>query len=184
MSWYDNTPKQVKSLMVSAGHSYSDPGAVGNGKSEADIVLDLRDRLAAALEARGVVFGTDGVAGENLPLREAIKRASEYDVAIECHCNSAASSTATGVETLSKPEDYPLGDRLCEAVSKSLGISNRGAKPEGSGAHSRLAFVSDGGGIILEIFFISNPDDMRAYYNNQQAVVSGIADVLVDEVTV
>src|SRR5690554_7152306 len=64
------TAKQRKSLFIAAGHSYSDPGASGHGYTEADIVLDLRDRLCKALRARGVVIGMDGEKGENLPLRQ------------------------------------------------------------------------------------------------------------------
>jgi N-acetylmuramoyl-L-alanine amidase len=36
------------SLFLSAGHSDSDPGAVGNGHTEADIVLAFRDKSEQA----------------------------------------------------------------------------------------------------------------------------------------
>jgi len=39
---------QTKSLYISAGHSHSDPGAVGNGHTEADIVLAFRDKSEQA----------------------------------------------------------------------------------------------------------------------------------------
>ena len=51
---------QSKSLFISAGHSGADPGAVGNGHTEASIVLEFRDLLAEALRARGVEFSRDG----------------------------------------------------------------------------------------------------------------------------
>lgn len=172
---------QTKSLFISAGHSRSDPGAVGNGHTEADIVLAFRDAVAEELRGK-VELTTDGQRGQNLPLRDAVKAASGYDVAIEFHCNASESAKSTGVETLSDPEDFPLGQALCEAISDTMGIPNRGAKPEGSGQHSRLAFVSDGGGIIVELFFISNPDDMRAYYRHKMALAQTVARVLMDEV--
>ena len=180
--WADNVTKQTRTLFVSAGHSYSDPGAVGNGKTEAEIVLDLRDRVADELNRRGVVCACDGVKGENLPLSEAIKLASLYDVAVEFHCNAFSNPSATGVETLSDDDGMTLGQRLCDAVAGAMSIANRGAKSEGSGQHSRLGFVSNAGGIILELFFITNPHDMRAYYNNLHGVVSAICDVLQSEV--
>ena len=172
---------QTKSLYISAGHSASDPGAVGNGHTETDIVLAFRDAVADELRDK-VVFAKDGERGQNLPLRKAVQQASSHDVAVEFHCNAAASASATGVETLSHPDDYPLGQALCEAISDTLGIANRGAKGEASGQHSRLAFVSTGGGIIVELFFISNPDDVAAYFRHKRALAQAVARVLIDEV--
>lgn len=173
---------QTKSLFISAGHSHSDPGAVGNGHTEADIVLAFRDAVADELEAKEIVFDRDGHKGQNLPLRKAIQQASSHDVAIEFHANSFSSPSATGVETLSDPEDYPLGEALCEAISDTLGIANRGAKSGTSGQHSRLGFVATGGGIIVELFFISNPSDIAAYYRHKPALAQAVSRVLIDEV--
>jgi N-acetylmuramoyl-L-alanine amidase len=53
---------QARTLFISAGHSHSDPGAVGNGHTEADIVLAFRDTVADELEGK-VVFDRDGQRG-------------------------------------------------------------------------------------------------------------------------
>ena len=172
---------QTKSLFISAGHSHSDPGAVGNGHAEADIVLEFRDLVADELRDK-VVFAKDGERGQNLPLRDAIRKASVHDVAVEFHCNAFSSPSATGVETLSGDEDKPLGEALCASISETLGIPNRGAKGEGSGQHSRLGFIRDGGGIIVELFFISNPQDVAAYFRHKRALAQAVARVLIDEV--
>lgn len=174
---------QKKSLFISAGHSTSDPGAVGNGYTEADIVLEFRDYLAEALRARGVEFNKDGERGENLPLSKAWRMAAEHDIAVEFHCNAFSMPTATGVETLSRPHNMGLGLSICKAISDTLQISNRGAKGEGSGQHSRLAFVSSGGGIIVELFFISNPDDVDKYQRWKLQLAEVLADLLAQEVT-
>jgi len=172
---------QTKSLFISAGHSHADPGAVGNGHAEADIVLEFRDLVADELRGK-VVFAKDGERGQNLPLRDAVRMASEHDVAVEFHCNAFTNPAATGVETLSAREDYPLGEAICEAVSETLGIANRGAKGEASGQHSRLAFIRDGGGIIVELFFITNPNDLAAYFRHKHQLAQVLARVLIDEV--
>jgi len=172
---------QTKTLFISAGHSDTDPGAVGNGYTEADIALEFRDMVADELRDK-VVFAKDGERGQNLPLRDAIRMASQYDVAVEFHCNAFSRPSATGVETLSDDESKPLGEALCAAISETLGIANRGAKGEASGQHSRLAFVSTGGGIIVELFFISNPDDVAAYFRHKRALAQAVARVLIDEV--
>jgi len=56
---------QTKSLYIAAGHSHSDTGAVGNGHTEADIVLAFRDAMADELRNK-VVFAKDGERGQNL----------------------------------------------------------------------------------------------------------------------
>lgn len=172
------TKSAMKSIFISAGHSHTDHGASGSGVREADIVLEFRDLLANALEARGVPFRRDGREGENLPLSQAVKMAAEADIAIEFHCNAFSNSSASGVETLSGPEHLELGARICEVVSKTLGIRNRGAKGEASGQHSRLAFISRGRGIVVELFFISNPDDVAKYQRRKMTLAEELADLL------
>lgn len=173
---------QKKSLFISAGHSDTDPGAVGNGKREADIVLEFRDYLALALQARDVEFSKDGEPGQNLPLNVAWRKAAEHDIAIEFHCNAFVRPTATGVETLSSDDNKPLGTRICQTISEVLDITNRGAKGEDSGQHSHLAFVSQGNGIIVELFFISNEDDLDKYENGKLRLAEELADLLMEEV--
>lgn len=173
---------QAKTLFISAGHSDADPGAVGNGYTEAIIVLEFRDLLAGALRARGVAFTKDGERGQNLPLAKAWRMAAQHDIALEFHCNAFHLPTATGVETLSWPGNTALGGRICKAISETLGIANRGAKGEASGQHSRLAFVSNGGGIIVELFFISNPNDVAIYQRWKLQLAEVLANLLAEEV--
>ncbi|AXY41091.1 N-acetylmuramoyl-L-alanine amidase [Halomonas sp. JS92-SW72] len=169
---------QEKSLYIAAGHSDTDPGAVGHGHTEADIVLEFRDLLADYLRRR-VIFDKDGAPGQNLPLREAIGAAKAHDLAVEFHCNAFTDPAATGVETLSHRQHYPLGNALCQAIADTLGIANRGAKGEASGQHSRLAFIAQGGGLIVELFFITNKSDLAKYIANRRRVVAAVGDVLV-----
>lgn len=172
---------QEKSLFISAGHSDTAPGAVGHGHTEADIVLEFRDQIADYLRRR-VIVDADGAPGQNLPLRDAIGAARTHDLAVEFHCNAAASSSATGVETLSHGHHYPLGNALCRAIADTLGIPSRGAKGEASGQHSRLAFISQGGGLIVELFFLSNKHDLARYIANRGRLVAAVGDVLVDAI--
>ncbi|GEN25391.1 N-acetylmuramoyl-L-alanine amidase [Halomonas cupida] len=173
---------QTRSLFISAGHSMTDPGAVGNGLNEADIVLDFRDRLYEFLADR-IVLARDGKPGINLPLRQACEMAKRHDIAVEFHCNAAESSSATGTETLSAPSDDEFGDQLCTAIADTLNISNRGDKGEGDGQHSRLAFIR-AGGVIVELFFITNSRDLAAYHEHLDALVGAVGRVLISRVCV
>lgn len=173
------TALQTETLFISAGHSDTDPGAVGNGLTEADVVLDFRDRLADYLDDT-VVFAKDGQPGQNLPLRTAARLAAKHDIAVEFHCNAFHKPTASGVETLNSKENDALGNELCTAIALALGIPNRKAKGEASGQHSRLAFIRDGGGIIVELFFLTNPDDLRRYRAHVDDCVAAVGQVLIN----
>lgn len=169
---------QTRTLFISAGHSDTDPGAAGNGITEADVVLDFRDRLADYLTDK-LVFAKDGQPGQNLPLRTAVRMAAKHDIAVEFHCNAFHDPGATGTETLNHARHDALGNDLCSAISQVLGITNRGAKSEGSGQHSRLAFIRDGGGIIVELFFLTNPADYARYRRRLNECVAAVGQVLI-----
>lgn len=175
---YSLEVEQVKTLFISAGHSDTDSGAVGHGYTEAQIVTEFRDLVAEELRKLGVEFSKDGEKGQNLPLRKAVQMASSHDIAVEWHCNAFTNPSATGTETLCADPANQLSNELCAVTSEVLAIRDRGAKAEGSGQHSRLAFVSTGKGIIHELFFITNENDLAAYQRNKYKLAKRIAQVL------
>lgn len=184
MEWTDEVDarwtagrEQLKTITITAGHSDTDPGAAANGYTEADIVTEFRDLVSMRLTVLGIRHVTDGDDGENWPLSLAVEMAADADIAVEFHCN-AATPAASGTETLSRPAQFALGEQLCQATAHVLGIANRGAKPEGSGQHSRLAYVSSGGGIIHELFFMTNLDDLVAYQERKGQLAVAVADVI------
>lgn len=179
--------RQLKSILLSAGHSNADPGATGTWKgktiTEADIVLRLRNKIADIVAVQGYEIKTDGDLEQNLPLTKAIELARGVDVAIELHCNAFYLPTATGVEVLSGGNHEGLSKQLTEVISATLGIANRGVKPEASGQHSRLGFISKGDGIIVELMFITNQNDLRRYHKHEDVLADKLATVLIDYIT-
>lgn len=175
-----------KTIAICAGHSDTDPGAVNGTRTEAQIVLDMRKMVAHYLTLNGVKHETDGKGGVNQPLAQAIKVAQESDIAIEFHCNAAANKAATGVEVLSATKNKALAQKLASAIHKHLGIplrGDKGWKSEGSGQHSRLGFISKGGGLIVELFFISNNADLAKWDSKKWLVAKEVAAVLMREAT-
>lgn len=167
---------KYKAVLLCAGHSDRDPGAMAAGFTEAEIVTDFRDRVAGYLQAAGVAVITDGPPGVNQPLTEAIALAYANPelLPIEFHCNAFSNPAASGVETLSGAGLFGLGDSLCDVISKVLGIPNRKAKPEGSGQHATLGFVR-AGGIIVELFFITNPSDRSRFMFRRDDLAAVVA---------
>lgn len=170
----------AKPIVLTAGHSDIDPGAVGNGQTEANIARELRNIVAQKLRATGERVITDGEPASNKPLRDAIALIPQGRVAVELHCNAAASPAAGGVETIALPRDKALAQRLSAAVARVLGIKVRGDRgwiDQSQSARGRLGYVS-AGGLILEVFFISNAAEMAVYQARKWLVAQAIADVL------
>ena len=170
-------------ITITAGHSNSDPGAVNGSDRESEIAQDMRNIVAYYLRSRGISFKSDGEGKGNLPLSEAVRLIKSSSIAVEFHCN-AGPKTAKGVEALSQPKDKVISQKLCAAVSSVMGNplrGDKGWKPENSGQHSRLAYVSSGG-IILELFFISNDEELKIWKQKKWLVGKAVAEVLAEYV--
>lgn len=177
----------MTTVVITAGHSNTDPGAVNGNVTEASIATDMRNMTALYLERKGIDVITDGHGSDNQTLRQAIKLIKKGAVAIEFHCNAFHSPRAAGVEALAQSKDKVICRELCTAVSDVMGIPTRGNdggfKAENSGQHSRLGYVR-GGGIILELFFISNPNELATYQAKKWLIARELADVIADHVGV
>lgn len=172
-------------ILISAGHSNSDPGATSAGWTEAEVVRDMRNMVGLYLKQAGVDFMQDGEGNTNLSLTSAGALAAKADLAVEFHCNAFSNPSAKGVEALSQTKDKQISKELCAAVSKHMLSPVRGNeggwKSEGSGQHSRLFFVQKGG-IILELFFISNPEERKRWTEVKWLVAREVANVLIHAV--
>lgn len=174
-----------KIIVLTAGHSNTDPGAVNGSDREADIAQDIRNIVASILrDDYGLTVRTDGEGKGNLPLREAVKLIRGSDVAIEFHTNAAASKAATGVEALSTPKNKRWCQVLSRAVADATGWKLRGDggfKLDNAGQHSRLAYAQ-AGGIVFEPFFISNDADLKLFKERKWAICRAIATAIAMEV--
>ena len=174
-----------KIIVLTAGHSNTDPGAVNGSDREADIAQDIRNIVASILrDDYGLTVRTDGTGKGNMPLREAVKLIRGSDVAVEFHTNAAASKAATGVEALSTPKNKRWCQVLRRAVADATGWKLRGEggfKPDNAGQHSRLAYAQ-AGGIVFEPFFISNDADLKLFKERKWAICRAIATAIAMEV--
>lgn len=172
-------------VTITAGHGAGDPGAVNGHITEANIATDMRNMITLYLERKGITVRNDGNGNDNQSLRQAIRLIKDSDLAIELHCNAFSNARAGGVEALAQAKDKAICRKLCAAVSDVMGIAIRGKdggfKSEGSGQHSRLGYVR-AGGIILELFFISNPRELEIYQAKKWLIARELADVIAEHV--
>jgi len=157
----------MRVFVVSAGHSDVDPGAVANGVKEADIAEDLRNIVASKLREAGHTVITDGDGEVNQPLSEAVKLINRGELAIEIHCNAAGSVWLS--QRLSK---------AIAAVTKDKVRGDGGWIDQSKSARGRLAFVN-AGGIIIELFFLTNQQALEQYNATKWLVASAITDEMV-----
>ena len=166
---------------VCAGHGGGAPGVVAQGVNEADVAVWLRDSVAANLRAMGHTVSVDSSAlMRNLPLAKSIMLVPGTDAAIELHCNGAINTGATGVEVLSKLKDKARAQALAQAIAGAIGLPLRGDKgwqDQSISPHGTLGFVQ-AGGLIVEVFFLTNPKDWAAYQQNRWRVAGAISDAL------
>ena len=107
----------VSRIVIDAGHGGHDPGALGNGVTESEIVLDVALRLKRLLQKQSsveVVLTRETDVFVPLEERTAIANREGADLFLSIHANASGNSKAHGVET------YFLNfatDRDAEAVA-------------------------------------------------------------------
>lgn len=159
----------MKNLLIAAGHSVLDPGAVCGTQTEAKLALELRDLIALELINEPFQILTDGVKGENKCLKDSIASAKKSDLAIELHFNASANFTAQGVESISLPKLKLASQKISASISAVLGTRLRGDSgwiDQSKSARGKLGFV-EAGGIIVEVCFITNTQELALYHTNK-----------------
>jgi N-acetylmuramoyl-L-alanine amidase len=92
----------VSRIVIDPGHGGHDPGAMGNGVSEAELVLDIALRVEKLLQKQP---GTDVVltrrTDDFVPLsaRTAIANREAADLFLSIHANASEDGSARGIET-------------------------------------------------------------------------------------
>lgn len=180
-------------LTLTAGHANTikpDSGAVGKTKDgkvikEADMAMLLRNTILHYLQQdKDIITRCDGYNQVNLPLSEALKLIDGSDAAVEMHFNSSTNKTANGVECIALPKDKVLAQKLSAAVSKVTGSRLRGVGgfiTQEDSARGKLGYIN-AGGLILEVSFLSNDQELKVFEDNYWLIAKSISEVLIDYV--
>lgn len=92
----------VSRVVIDPGHGGHDPGALGKGLSEADLVLDVALRLEKLLsDEQGLEVTLTRRTNVYIPLEErtAIANRQNADLFVSIHANASRNTAAHGVET-------------------------------------------------------------------------------------
>ncbi len=162
-------------IFLNAGHGGSDCGAVSkNGLKEKDVCKKICDILAEILRKNGhfVIVYQELKSYFEITQQE---NKSGADLFISVHCNSFASQTVHGIETLYYPTSTNgrrLADNVQKALVKLTGLHNRGIKARND-LHVLKRTKSPA--ILVECAFISNPSEEILLRDKPKLFADGIA---------
>lgn len=177
-------------IFISAGHGGLegggvDPGAVVAGTTESREMILTRDLIVTELRSRG--FEVLAVP-DDLSLVQSIAwinaRARAGDVALEIHADAFSNPSVRGASVFyiaNNDQRKAHAELLLLALLRRVPqLTSRGAKPDtatgvGSLAFSRRVAVPS---LLMEIGFLTNPEDRQLIQNRRRDVAAGIADGL------
>lgn len=170
-------------ITINGGHCPGlDSGAVGaTGLQEAAVAKDVMQWVAGYLRE----IGHSVLEVQNNELYQIIDSSNRFgsDLFVSIHCNAAANPAARGTETYC----YSLGgqgEKLATCIQSqivnSLGTVDRGVKT----ANFYVLKITDCPAVLVELAFISNPDDEALLADVSRrdelarAIARGITDCL------
>lgn len=176
----------IQVIFPSAGHHDKDPGAVNPNLKikEADLTKEFRNLISYFLTRAGHKHIMDKDHETNLQYQSRIKPGAG-SVLLDIHFNASANPNATGTEMIVKNNpnnlSYDLANELASGTASILGIANRGVKQEKEIPRRRIGILHLKAGIsvLAEICFISNPTDMKRYFEHKEELACFYAETLI-----
>ncbi|WP_339147882.1 MULTISPECIES: cell wall-binding repeat-containing protein [unclassified Sutcliffiella] len=178
-----SAPMLGKRVAIDAGHGGTDPGAVGNGVQEKTVVLDIAKRLESKVTTAGSLPLMTRTNDVYIPLADRVLDAQNRgaDIFVSIHANSFTDPSSNGTETwyngrYQSKESKELAEAIQGELVKELGLRDRGVK-EGSFVVIRDSQMPS---VLVEIAFISNPDEAKLLANASfrekaaQAIYNGV----------
>ena len=182
----DAPQKKIK-IYIDQGHnptSSHNSGASGNELHEEDLTFTIGVLLAELLRDDGrfevrlsrptatTVLGTDNSSSLDARVKGAQDFGADYFISL--HVNAFTTSSATGIEAYtveSSGESYDFGNSLLQGMAASTNLRNRGMKTSSS---LRVLNKATMPATLLEMGFISNPDDAKLLAEHPEVFATGI----------
>ncbi|MBO5211936.1 MAG: N-acetylmuramoyl-L-alanine amidase [Clostridia bacterium] len=179
-------------IYIDQGHNPRSPntGAEGNGYTEQDITYAVGQSLASLLRNNGnfevrvsrptpdTQLGTSNAGSLRARVDDANSWGADYFISI--HANAASSSSISGSEALvySVPSAAAeLGEDILVGLNEATGLNNRGVKVRPGLYVLRKTNMP---AVLIELGFISNPNDANLMANNPSLFARGIYNGILD----
>lgn len=183
-------------IFILRGHGNGDPGACANGYTEENLAQVIVDRVVELLKGKGVKVFTNSKSQNNYVTNCLVGHTFNYKFGYTIHLNSASAS-ASGTEIFVPINEQYVNteSKMCKEIANTLGVAVRGVKSRdynSEATHLRLEKDGSKGtdyykeirqswqnGLshsIIELCFISNPNDVKQLLNNKEKVCRVIAN--------
>lgn len=162
-----------------SGSNWMDPGAVGNGRREADVVRTITQKMQAIASVANTSDQSATTVNQNLQNQVNAMNSAGNGWAITNHLN-AFNGQATGAEVwywAGNEEARKKAAEVSAAIAKALGIVDRGAKA----TTSLFVHRNTNSGVnvlLIEWCFIDNANDMRRLDQNMDQAIRAVMNVL------
>lgn len=175
----------MKQLRLIAGHFGKGTGASSIWMDEGEETIKLRDDIANYLKIKYNINSIKDENNKTLPgvinwLKSFIK---STDLIIEFHFNASSNYLATGCEVVI-PDNYSLTEELVankvnNTISKTLNIKERNIITATKTARGKIGMLElEGINILVEVCFLSNEKDIKAYKTNRNFLVQNLGDLI------
>lgn len=153
------TPRSGHVVAIDPGHGGKDPGAIGaTGLVEKDVVLDVGLRLRDALRRQSLRTVMTREADVYVDLQDRVPLAlrAGATVFVSVHANATTRGVIRGVETYYlKPNSLQLATWIQEELGRSLGVPDRGIRT----ANFKVLRDSPIPAVLVEIGYLTNLED-------------------------
>lgn len=177
-------------IFISAAHGglengVRDPGTIAGGTTEAREMILLRDLVVAEMRSRGLeILAVPDDLSQVQSIDWINTRYRSGDVALEIQASGAASPEARGASAfyiVSNEERKADAEQLLMTLLRRVPqLPSRGVKPDSATGLGKLIFCRwiFIPSLVLEIGFLTNPDDRALIQTRRRDMALGIADGL------
>ncbi|HWL23345.1 MAG TPA: N-acetylmuramoyl-L-alanine amidase [Ureibacillus sp.] len=168
-------------VMLDYGHGGKDPGAVYQGRKEADDVLKLGMAVAKKLRSVGINVKETRKSDNFLSLEERsnYERKVRPHYFISLHRNAFKPEHASGVETFVYLTNNTQSGEVAKEIQNRLvkiGFKNRGVKK----ANFHVLRETYAPAVLIEVGFIDNSIDNKIFDSKFDKMVDAIAEGIIE----
>ncbi len=178
-------------VCLDAGHGADDVGATDGNRFEKDDDLRLTLKIKEKLEAMGIKVYLTRSDDSDVTLKERCKSANKKGCTlfVSVHRNSADDKNANGIEAWvsrnPKGDEYTIAEDLVANICKLTGQKSRGVKKgfrDNFYGDYYINSDTDMPSLLLEVGFITNEKDNKAFDEKLDETAETIAKTIYDHV--
>lgn len=174
----------AKVVAIDPGHGGRDPGAVGNGLYEKNVVFGISNLVIAELRRRGINAVSTRTRDVEIDLQPRVNKAEgvRADVFVSIHANAISLSRPdiNGLETYyyATSAGYRLARNIHSSILRNVSIGDRGIRQARFYVLRKTSMPS----VLVETGFITGARDSKNFKSQayQQKMAKGIADGIVN----